>query len=129
MRTTAALLAFASALGLAACGTTVVGDDTGLAWARLGERVYVGGPAVTPLEVLEDSRCPSDVACAWAGQVRLRATIHLGSGDVERELTTGMPVPIADGSLELARVRPAVNSKKAIVPDDYRLGFRFEGGL
>lgn len=100
-----------------------------LAWAALGQRVHVDGPSVTPLEVLEDSRCPADVQCVWAGQVRIRATIHLGSGDTIAELTSGKPMAVADGTVELVEVRPATSSKTAIAPGDYRFGFRFMGGL
>ncbi len=100
-----------------------------LAWAALGQRADVGGPAVTPLEVLEDSRCPSDVQCVWAGQVRIRAVIHLGSGDSMRELISGKPEQVADGTLELVDVHPANTSEAAIAHGDYRFGFRFMGGL
>ena len=98
-----------------------------LAIAALGERVYVDGPAVTPLEVLEDSRCPEAVHCVWAGRFRLLATIHLGSGDHKRELELGKPVQIADGALELVEVNPG-RGEKLTSPADYRFGFRFDGG-
>ncbi len=100
-----------------------------LAWAALGQRVPVDGPQVTPLELLEDSRCPANVQCVWAGQVRIRAVVHMGTGDTVRELTGGKPEQIADGTLELVEVRPAKSSEAASAPDDYRFGFRFMGGL
>lgn len=31
--------------------------------ARIGEAVYVDGPIIKPIAVLEDSRCPADVDC------------------------------------------------------------------
>ena len=43
--------------------------------ARLNETVRVGGVAVTPLVVLEDSRCPRDVACVWEGRIRLSVRV------------------------------------------------------
>jgi hypothetical protein len=102
-----------------------------LSVAGRGERVQVDGPAVTPVEVLEDSRCPADVQCVWAGRLRLRTTIHLGAGDRTRELVLGEPVPVADGLLELAGawVEPATGAGVAITPADYRFAFRFDGGL
>ena len=100
-----------------------------LAWAALGQRVPVDGPQVTPLELLEDSRCPANVQCVWAGQVRIRAVVHTGTGDSVRELTSGKPEQVADGTLELVEVRPAKSSEAAIAHDDYRFGFRFMGGL
>ena len=100
-----------------------------LAFAALGETVYVDGPKVTPLEVLEDSRCPAKVMCVWAGRVRISARIHLGSGDETREMTLGKPIQVADGSLELARVVPDRQTPDTVARDDYRFGFRFAGGL
>ena len=100
-----------------------------LSVARLGERVSVDGPYVTPVAVVEDSRCPAGVQCVSAGQVRVRITVHLGSGDQTRELTLGEPVPVADGALELVEVQPAPVVGEPIRPADYRFTFRFDGGL
>lgn len=99
-----------------------------LAWAALGQQIVVGGIAVTPRELLEDSRCPANVQCVWAGQVRLRVATGLGSGETNLELTTSRPAPVMNGMLELVKVRPAKTSEAAIAPGDYRFGFRFSGG-
>lgn len=101
----------------------------GIARARLGEKVYVDGPHITPLAVLEDSRCPAKVQCVWAGRVKLSVRIHLGSRDEDREVILGQPVHVADGSLELVEVTPARTTEAAIPPGNYRFGFRFMGGL
>ena len=115
---------------LAGCVTyTANSSPDGLVMARIGQTVSVDGPRVTPLAVLEDSRCPVDVDCAWAGQVRLSVRVQLGSSSQTRELTLGKPVPVADGTLELAQALPTRNSKAAIPPGDYRFAFRFMGGL
>ena len=107
-------------------------EADGLSRGRIGETVAVGGPKVTPLAVLEDSRCPMNARCVWAGQVRVRVRIHLGGGTVVKELTQGQPVPVADGTLELVEVQPdrlADADAPALAPADYRFGFRFMGGL
>ena len=98
----------------------------GLAWARFGETVYVDGPKVTPLTLVEDSRCPPWVECVWAGSVRITARIDLGARHEMRELSTGKPIPVADGTLELVDVTPPKSDKTAA---PYRFGFRFMGGL
>ena len=42
----------------------------GIARAGLNQRVYVDGPYVTPLAVVEDSRCPVGVqACGLPGDL------------------------------------------------------------
>jgi hypothetical protein len=107
-------------------------EEDGLSRAPIGETIAVGGPKVTPLAVLEDSRCPMNARCVWAGQVRVRVQVHLGSSTKVIELTQGRAVPIADGTLELVEVQPdqlAGVEARAISPAEYRFGFRFMGGL
>jgi hypothetical protein len=126
MKTSLALLV---PLALAACATTPGPDADGVTHAALGQRVYLDGPYVTPLEVLEDSRCPSDVQCIWAGRLRISARIELGSGSETRELTQGEPVQVADGTLELFEVTPYPKSDVPVAAKDYRFGFKFAGGI
>lgn len=105
-------------------------EEAPLAWAALGQTVPVDGPRVTPLQVLEDSRCPMNARCVWAGQVRLKVRIESGRGGT-LELTTGKPAHVADGTLELVQVRPdkvAGAGGGAIDPSAYRFGLRFSGG-
>jgi len=121
-----------AALALGGCATVPppAAPSDGIARAALGQTVAVDGPRVTPLDVLEDSRCPMNARCVWAGQVRLKTRVHLGSGDRTIELVSNTPVAIADGSLELVEVRPdRVAGGDAITAKDYRFGFRFMGGL
>ena len=113
---------------LAACVNINVRDD-GIARARLGETVYVDGPSVTPIRVLEDSRCPQDTECVWAGRVRIIARIALGAGEETRELTMGEPIQVADGALELVETYPAARADRTIYPSEYRFGFTFSGGI
>ena len=120
-------------LALAACVTVYPPDEPsdggGLVYARLAQTVTVGGPRVTPLALLEDSRCPQGVQCVWAGRVRLSVRIATGAGATTREMTSGMPLTVADGALTLADVQPPRRRESAPAPDDYRFGFRFQGGL
>ena len=101
----------------------------GVARAGLGQTVYVDGPSVTPIKVIEDSRCPHGVKCIWAGELRIRIRIALGSGDSTREVTLGKPERVADGTLELVEAKPYPTRDRTIETADYRFGFRFMGGL
>lgn len=125
-----AALLLAVPLLLAGCLSYRIHGD-GIARAALGETVAVDGPKVTPLAVLEDSRCPMNARCVWAGQVRLKVRVHLGAGDRDLELTSGKPLPVADGTLELVEVRPdrVAGEGQSLDPRDYRFGFKFMGGL
>lgn len=93
------------------------------AYARLGETVRVGGLRVTPLRVVEDSRCPENARCIRAGTVRLSVRID----GLTRTLTLGEGAEVRDGTLQLAAVLP--ERKTAAMrpaPRDYRFAFRFE---
>lgn len=102
-----------------------------LTFAALGQTITVSGPRITPLEVLEDSRCPMNARCVWAGQVRLRLRIDSGTGGIV-EITSGRPITVADGTLELVEIRPdkvaGAGKNGAVTASDYRFGFRFMGG-
>ena len=116
-------------LVLTGCVTTQPSGDSGLAFARIGQTVMVGGPRVTPLALLEDSRCPQGVQCVWAGQVRITARVATGNSSSVREMTSGKPEPVADVTLTLNDVQPAKRNDSTNATGDYRFGFRFDRGL
>ena len=49
-----------------------VGDPLSI---PLGETVQHNGHAIRFVEVVEDSRCPTDVTCVWEGRARVAITI------------------------------------------------------
>jgi hypothetical protein len=96
---------------LAGCAAPAATGDAspdrapGTVEARLGGTARLGGVSVRPIAVIEDSRCPSDVACVWAGRLRLRAVV---SGVGEAELILGQPLALpGGGSLTLVSALPA----------------------
>ncbi|WP_395394507.1 hypothetical protein WBP07_04475 [Novosphingobium sp. BL-8A] len=100
-----------------------------LAYTRIGETVFVDGPKVTPLSLIEDSRCPQGVQCVQAGRLRLRIRVDLGSGSHKIDLTLGQPVQVADGTLELRDAQPGPVAGSKPAPFAYQFGFRFMGGI
>ena len=117
-----------AALLLVGCATTRVNKD-GSVDAHLGQTISVGGPRITPLEVMEDSRCPMKARCIQAGRVRLSIKVATGAGSTVREIASDKPLQVADGQLELTGVMPPRSVQRAIRPADYRFSFRFSGGL
>lgn len=123
------LAMIAVSLPLAACATMSAGQPSRHEGpAALGQSSHVGGPVVTPLRVIEDSRCPINARCVWAGRVVLRARIATGAGAVERDLILGTQIPVADGTLALISVTPDRRTDLTIGPRDYRFTFEFQGG-
>jgi len=96
--------------------------------AHLNEEVQIGDLRVRPLEVLEDSRCPPDVSCVWAGRVRLRVAV---SGVGEPVMEIGQPVNVAGGRrLTLVAVAPLnwAHPPAGVDPNaPKRFGFRLSG--
>lgn len=52
----------------------------------LGETAVFEDTSITFLKILEDSRCPSDVTCVWAGEAKVLAKIQTQEGTIEKEL-------------------------------------------
>lgn len=71
---------------------------------RLGGTARLANLSVRPLAVLEDSRCPRDVTCIWAGRLRLRVALVPGG---EIELTLGEPHALPEGAGTLTLVAAA----------------------
>jgi hypothetical protein len=115
---------------LSACATMPPPTSTdGIARAGLHQRVYVDGPYVTPLAVLEDSRCPMNARCVWAGRTRLTVKIDLGSRSETREISSDKPIQVADGTLSLVEVQPDKMAGEETKPKAFRFGFTFVGGI
>ncbi|MCB5424340.1 hypothetical protein H0274_03635 [Altererythrobacter sp. CC-YST694] len=92
----------------------------------LGQPVMVGKLTVTPMEVAEDSRCPMNARCVWAGRVILVTRIE-GEGWRETSpLTLGEPFATHGTPLSLTSVSPERVTGQEPVPAEYRFGF--EGG-
>ncbi len=91
--------------------------------AGLNEKVSGLGISITPLEVLEDSRCPSDVVCIWIGQVRLKAKLSSGLGETEQIFISGQAITTEAEEIILSEVFPAAYSTQQIKPADYRFQF------
>lgn len=82
-----------------------------------------GGLRVRPLQVLEDSRCPQNARCVWAGRLRVRVNVE----DVgEREVTLGEGVvetPRGNFTMVAASPGPWTDWPEGAKPP-YRFGFR-----
>ena len=95
----------------------------GVVAAGLNETADLGnGLRVRPLEVLEDSRCPQNARCIWAGRLRLRVSVE-GVGDREI-IADEAAIETPRGNFQLVAVSPGpwTDLPQGAVP--YRFGFR-----
>ncbi|MCR4403843.1 MAG: hypothetical protein NUW06_00860 [Candidatus Acetothermia bacterium] len=124
------LLAAVLALSLAGCdgllGGWPVRAELGEPFTlRVGQTAAVEGLRVTFLRVLQDSRCPVDVVCIWAGNARVelelaasshgRTTVELNSSLAPREATFGSYL------VRYVDLRPYPRSTERPDPPAYRL--------
>lgn len=79
------LLFFSTAL-LMAQETSKVTPPVIVAKVALGKTVVFEDTSVTFSKVIEDSRCPIDVTCVWAGQAKVLITIKSDDTTSEKEL-------------------------------------------
>ena len=85
--------------------------------------VQVGDLVVTPKKLVEDSRCPMNARCVWAGRVVVTARI-VGPGFADTaDLTLGEPFGTHGKMLSLVSVRPEKTTQTEITARDYRFAF------
>ncbi len=78
---------------------------------------------ITPLEVLDDSRCPTDVQCIWAGTVKVRATVTTPGSTGEETMEIGHPVEKDGYTITFTELTPAPHSGETIPSSSYRFVF------
>lgn len=90
---------------------------------RLNETFRVGGVRIRPLQVIEDSRCPANARCIWAGRVVVRTQIVSGRHRLQTDLTMGEPRLIGNETVTLTTVLPVKYTSPELRPASYRFGF------
>ena len=74
------------------------------------------------VEMVEDSRCPRDVNCVWAGNAKIRIRVSKGGRSHELSLDTNgkSPDAVAEGySIKLVGLTPEPNSNVRINRNGY----------
>jgi len=104
----------------------VVVRDYGEATLALGETAVFEGLTVTPLQVVEDSRCPIDVQCIQAGTVRVQVEIVSGMGTSTDTIALGSHVTTEAQRITLTDVSPGRRSTADIASGDYRITLKVE---
>lgn len=79
--------------------------------------------SITPHEVLDDSRCPTDVQCIWAGTVYARVTIKTPNSARGETLELGKAVEIDGYTITFSELTPVPKSGEVIPVSSYRFVF------
>lgn len=88
--------------------------------SRLGESTVQGDSVITPLAVVEDSRCPSDVMCIQAGTIRLSVKVESGSRAQTIVPSLEGPARIGSSWLHLLAACPYPQASQPTKAADYR---------
>jgi hypothetical protein len=108
-----------------------VANDTVIT-LRLGQELRAPDILMTIafLAVRNDSRCPVDVVCVWAGNAEVEIGVALGMGPtVPYLLNTGLDPRSANlgaYQLTLVELRPAPVSTASIPPEQYVVSLRLQ---
>jgi hypothetical protein len=124
MNKMAAIPAFAL---LCACASTPPPFSAGGTAVPIPLGVHVGKLLAVPQVLLEDSRCPMNARCVWAGRVVLSTRIYGPDFDETVPLVLGEPHMTHGTSITLTSVQPERVAGEEIPAPTYRFGF--EGGF
>ncbi|GFE86057.1 hypothetical protein [Steroidobacter agaridevorans] len=80
------------------------------------------GLTVQFVRVVEDSRCPTDVTCVWAGEVKVQLSTRIDAAAADQhEITAGQHATVGDFQLFVVKVEPERISTREISADEYRV--------
>lgn len=113
------LAPFLLALPLGACATVQPASGP----VALEQTQRVAGLRVTPVNVVEDSRCPENARCVWGGRVVVRVTVEGAGERLERNFTLGEPAEVHGRGLLLDSVTPERNAGTTTSVAAYRFHF------
>ena len=99
--------------------------EQGVVIAAINQTADLGnGLRVRPLEVLEDSRCPQNARCVWAGRLRLRVSVEgVGDREVADDASGAVQTPRGNFALVAISPGPWTDWPEGAKPP-YRFGFR-----
>lgn len=87
------------------------------------QAVTAGPITITPMTLIEDSRCPVSVQCIQAGTVRIKAMVKSASGTSEMTLALGTPSTTEAETITLIGVYPGKSAGKTVPNSAYQFTF------
>jgi hypothetical protein len=91
--------------------------------AGLNEVIILDAVAIKLVELIEDSRCPSDVVCVQVGTVRLAVEVVTGGRMLEEVVTLNEKKTIAGFDVTLTTVTPYPRMSVPRPENEYRFSF------
>jgi hypothetical protein len=128
MNRRAAILLFLALPGCAATPPPQIAEPGAEFTLAPGATVAVKGTGVKIrfVAVTEDSRCPKDTTCIWAGEVKAQIDILKISQTWQVELPEGGNTAVDGRRVTLVRIEPQPTSTARIAPQDYRATLKMD---
>ena len=86
----------------------------------LRQPVQAGAVVATPMAVVEDSRCPENARCVWAGRLVVTTRIDGAGWRETADLTLGEPRQVRDVTMALISGLPEKQVERETPPGEYR---------
>ena len=114
------------ALALASCAT--VPPASAGTTAGIGQSIMISGLRIRPLRVVEDSRCPANVQCVWAGRIIVDTEISGAASYQRHNLELGKPSRLATVPMMITLIgaEPGKMAGSEIPSDAYQLTYSVE---
>jgi hypothetical protein len=90
----------------------------------LMQPVQAGPVVLTPTRVLEDSRCPQNARCVWAGRAIVTTRIDGPGWRETRDFVLGVPLEEHGHMLTLVSVQPETTMDVITPSEDYRFAYQ-----
>jgi hypothetical protein len=85
------------------------------------------GLTVQFVRVSNDSRCPLDVTCAWAGEVTVQVATRINQAEpAQHEIKAGEHASVGAFRVFVVKVEPQPVSTRAIPQEEYRVTLKVE---
>ncbi|MBP9757381.1 MAG: hypothetical protein KBD06_02160 [Candidatus Pacebacteria bacterium] len=101
-------------------------EKSGAIHTTIGQRMTALNVTITPHDVVDDSRCPADVQCIWAGTAHVRATVVTPAGTSEEMFELGKGMTVGEHTITLTGLTPAPQAGETIPDSSYRFSFMVE---
>ena len=88
-----------------------------------GQAMRLNRSSMTPIEIVEDSRCPRFVTCVWRGRLRVKFALP---GGRQLVLDDGKPAPFEHGTLTMVGATPISARGEKPPPKAYRFTLRYD---
>lgn len=91
--------------------------------AKINQKILNNGIFITPLKIISDSRCPSDVQCIWAGTIVIRLRLERDGMVQEVDLEIDKTIVFSQQNVSLKSAAPYPKEGKEISENEYIFSF------